>query len=239
MVSGILNVNKPSGITSYDVVRVVKSKLNLKKVGHCGTLDPLASGVLLVCFGKSTKLFDCLSKYEKVYETEMLFGFQTDTGDTEGKIISRFNSLDGDIPSARKVQEVLSSFLGEIEQLPPMYSAVKYKGKKLYEFARRGETVERKLRKVRIYNIRLICYKYPYVKFMVEVSRGTYIRSLVEDIGKKIGICATVSGLVRKKVGPFVIEESLGFQEIKNTSYEELLGVAARYEGYDYNYRLF
>ena len=144
----------------------------------------------------------------------------------------RFNPLlNRDVPSAGRIKEVLYSFIGEIEQLPPMYSAVKYRGRKLYEFAREGKTVERKLRRVKIYNIRLIYCRYPYVRFVVESSRGTYIRSLVVDIGRKLGVYATVSGLTRRRVGPFSVDESIDYQKIKHISCEELLGIAKKHSG--------
>jgi len=232
MISGILNINKPSGITSYGVVRVIKSRLNMKKVGHCGTLDPLAKGVLLVCFGSATKLFESLSREKKVYETEMMLGFETDTGDTQGKVTKTFEPQhDSDVPSPEKVREALDSFVGEIEQLPPMYSAVKYKGRKLYEYARKNKVVDRKARKVKIYGIELVRYKYPYVKFTAETSRGTYIRSLAVDIGKKLGVYATVCGLNRKRVGPFSVEESIDFNKLGDISCDELLRISKKYSG--------
>lgn len=226
VISGILNINKPSGITSYGVVRAVKSKLNMKKVGHCGTLDPMARGVLLVCFGSATKLFESLSSGRKVYETEIELGFETDTGDASGKVV---RTSGPQIPSAGEVREALGSFTGEIEQLPPMYSAVKYRGRKLYEFAREEKTVERKPRTVVIYGIQLLDYSYPRVKFIAETSRGTYIRTLAVDIGRKLGVYATVTGLSRKKVGQFSLDDSIDFQKMRDMSREELLGISLKY----------
>lgn len=224
MNSGILCVNKPEGVTSFEVVKTLKRKLGAKKVGHCGCLDPLANGVLLICFGKSTKLFNVLSDQFKVYEFTIAFGFETDTQDISGHIIN--HSLSCTAPAADEIKNILYSFIGDIEQLTPVYSAVKYNGKRSYEYARQGETIKPKLRKVKIYDIKLLKYIYPYVKFRVICSRGTYVRSLCTDLGHKLGFYSTIVSLTRTYVGRFSLNSSLDFNSIRNMPSIELMTYA-------------
>jgi tRNA pseudouridine55 synthase len=197
--NGIINVYKPCGITSFDVVRNIKKLCKIKKVGHTGTLDPLASGVLPVCIGKGTKVVDYIMNDCKVYIAELKLGVVTDTYDREGKIIEE-NSVD---TYEKEVISAINSFIGEIEQIPPMYSALKINGKKLYELARQGIEVERQARKINIYRINILSLKLPYAVIEIECSKGTYIRSLCYDIGRKLGCGAVMWNLERTSTGNF------------------------------------
>ncbi|MCX4302760.1 MAG: tRNA pseudouridine(55) synthase TruB [Clostridia bacterium] len=181
---GILIVNKPKNFTSQDVVSKVKKILNEKKAGHTGTLDPLATGVLPVLLGKSTKLSKYLIEHDKVYVARIKLGQKTNTGDAEGIVIEEKN-----VPeiSVEKAKKILDSFLGKGQQIPPMYSAIKINGKKLYEYARNGENVEVPPRNIEIYSINLLKIKDTEMEFEVSCSKGTYIRTLCEDIAKALG----------------------------------------------------
>ncbi len=181
---GILIVNKPKNFTSQDVVSKVKKILNEKKAGHTGTLDPLATGVLPVLLGKSTKLSKYLIEHDKVYVAKIKLGQKTNTGDAEGIVIEEKN-----VPeiSVEKAKKILDSFLGKGQQIPPMYSAIKINGKKLYEYARNGENVEVPPRNIEIYSINLLKIKDTEMEFEVSCSKGTYIRTLCEDIAKALG----------------------------------------------------
>ncbi|MHC6179628.1 tRNA pseudouridine(55) synthase TruB [Clostridium sp. JNZ X4-2] len=208
--NGILNINKPTGITSFDVVRKIKSLSKNKKVGHAGTLDPIASGVLPVCIGGATKFVDYIMKNEKVYLADMKLGVRTDTYDREGTVIdtSDFNLREMDIKS------VLLSFQGEIEQIPPMYSAIKIKGKRLYDLARQGIEVEREKRKITIYDIDIVDIKLPHLVFKVRCSKGTYIRSLCDDMGNKLNCGAIMWDLKRISTGNFHISDSINLKDL-------------------------
>ncbi len=210
--NGIVNVNKPLGITSHDVVYRLRRILNIKKIGHTGTLDPDASGVLPMCIGKGTKLAELLTGADKQYLAEMTLGAVTDTQDKSGEILERF---DVDV-TERKIADAVQSFVGEIEQIPPMYSAIKIDGKKLYELAREGKTVERKSRKVVIKNIEIkdIDLDQNTVTMLVDCTKGTYIRTLCEDIGKTLGCGGYMSALERTKSGRFNIEDAFDLDTI-------------------------
>ena len=182
---GILNIYKEKGYTSHDVVAKLRGILKTKKIGHTGTLDPDAQGVLPVCVGRATKLCDMLTDKDKAYETVMLLGKTTDTQDITGSVLSE-SELGEDI-TAEKVTEVINSFVGEYMQVPPMYSALKVNGKKLYELARSGIEVERKARKVYIHSIEIKDISLPRVTMTVNCSKGTYIRTLCHDIGETLG----------------------------------------------------
>lgn len=210
MMNGILNINKPTGITSFDVVRKIKSLSKNKKVGHAGTLDPIASGVLPVCIGGATKFVDYIMKNEKVYLADMKLGVRTDTYDREGTVIdtSDFNLSEMDIKSA------ILSFQGEIEQMPPMYSAIKIKGKRLYDLARQGIEVEREKRKITIYSIDIVDIELPHLVFKVRCSKGTYIRSLCHDIGNKLNCGAIMWNLKRTSTGNFDILDSIDLKDL-------------------------
>ncbi|MCF0127328.1 MAG: tRNA pseudouridine(55) synthase TruB [Pseudobutyrivibrio sp.] len=211
MNSGIINVYKEAGYTSFDVVARLRGILKIKKIGHTGTLDPDATGVLPVCIGKGTRVCDLLTNKDKVYEAVFRLGITTDTYDISGSITSQ-NDVNS---SEEEVVRVIESFVGEILQVPPMYSALKVDGKKLYEYARAGVEIERKARPVTIYSIDVLKTDLPEVSIRVHCSKGTYIRSLIHDIGKELGCGAVMTSLVRTKVGNFDISEAKNLNEIE------------------------
>lgn len=209
--AGFLNINKPLGITSHDVVARVRRGLKIKKVGHAGTLDPLATGVLVVCVGYATRLSEYAVDSRKRYRARVHLGVTTESYDAEGDIVAR---CDASEVGRDDVQRILPAFTGEIEQLPPMYSAVKQGGRKLYELARAGQTVERKSRTVRIYNLELIAWEPPEFTLDVECGAGTYIRSLAYDIGDALGVGAHLSGLTRTGSGSFSVEDAVSLDDL-------------------------
>lgn len=202
---GILNIYKPTKMTSFDVVREVRKILGEKKVGHCGTLDPEACGVLPVCFGRATKIIDYIMEGRKEYVATLKLGEITDTYDIEGKVIKTFDVN----VTKEEVEKTINSFVGDIKQVPPMYSALKVNGKKLYELARQGIEVEREARDVTIDEISIEKIEIPYAKFKVKCSKGTYIRSLCYDIGEKLGCGAVMTALERTGTGKFLKENSI------------------------------
>jgi tRNA pseudouridine55 synthase len=208
----IILVNKPAGWTSYKVVDKIKRWFKVKKVGHGGTLDPFAEGLLIIATQNKTKELSKILELDKEYEGVMELGAITPSYDVETEIIERrsFDSI-----TEEKIKETARYFIGEIEQVPPMYSAVKYKGKPLYELARKGLNVERKPRKVKIYDFQILDVNLPEVKFRVRCSKGTYIRSLVYDFGEKLGCGAYLKSLVRTRIGNYKIEDALTIEEIK------------------------
>ncbi len=211
MMNGIINVLKPTGMTSHDVVGYIRRTINFKKVGHTGTLDPNAAGVLPICIGKATKVSQYLLDKRKVYRGELTLGKSTDTQDRYGKAIDT---------SDRKVEdseiiEVFKQFNGKIKQTPPMYSAVKHKGKRLYELARKGEVVEREPREVEIYKLDIITIDNNRILFDAECSKGTYIRTLCNDIGERLGTYGYMSFLIRTQVDNFTLDNSMTLDEIK------------------------
>lgn len=209
--NGILNILKPPGMTSFDVVAYLRGLLKVKKIGHTGTLDPGAVGVLPVCIGKATKVIEYLTDKDKVYRAELTLGISTDTQDSLGRILkeAKVNLSENDIAAAVK------SFVGSYNQLPPMYSAIKKNGKKLYELARSGIEVERSPREVTIHFINILSIKENKVIFDVGCSKGTYIRTLCADIGEKLGCGGHMSFLVRMKAGCFNINDSLTVEQIR------------------------
>ncbi|MCT4544174.1 MAG: tRNA pseudouridine(55) synthase TruB [Vallitalea sp.] len=207
---GIINVYKEKGYTSFDVVAIIRKKLKIKKVGHTGTLDPEAEGVLPVCIGKATKVVDYITNTNKTYRATMTLGIQTDTGDHTGTVISEQKVT----CTNEEIEEAVKSFVGDYEQIPPMYSALKVNGKRLYELARQGKTVERKARSIKIFNINIENIEGNNVDFTVECSKGTYIRTLCEDIGNKLGCGAHMSKLVRTKSSLFDIDFSVKLDDI-------------------------
>ena len=209
---GFILVNKPVGITSFKLVYIIKKKLNVKKVGHCGTLDPLASGLMIVLVGKYTKLQEKFMKQDKVYLATIKLGIKTDSGDLEGKLISQ-----SDYSHIKEfdIKNALNSFIGKISQIPPMYSALKVNGKKLYELARKGITIERKPREITIYNIDFLDFKKDTFSIRIKCSSGTYIRTLVEDIGKKINTDTVLINLVREEIGNYKISSAVNIYDIK------------------------
>ena len=211
MLDGILIIDKPAGITSHDVVAKVRRALKTKRVGHTGTLDPLATGVLVVCVEKATKLVNYLTCDEKTYEVEMKFGIKTDTGDITGKIIDEDTNYDIDM---NKIKRTLDKFIGKQEQIPPMYSAIKVNGKKLYELAREGIEIEREARKIEIFEIKNIEWKDETLKYTVHCSKGTYIRSLCEDIAGELGTIGTMTNLRRIQSGEFQVKDAKKIEDI-------------------------
>ena len=233
MKSGIINVYKEKGFTSFDVVAKLRGILKTKKIGHTGTLDPDAEGVLPVCIGRATKVCDILTDKDKVYEAVMLLGVETDTQDTSGEILKE---LPVEV-SEEAVKEAILSFVGEYAQVPPMYSALKVNGKKLYELAREGKTVERKARNVQIFSIEILEMNLPRVRMSVHCSKGTYIRTLCHDIGAMLGCGGCMEKLLRTKVGVFELADTLKLAEIdalaKEGSVEEkIISVDELFEDY-------
>lgn len=212
MYDGIINVYKEAGFTSFDVVAKMRGILGQRKVGHTGTLDPAAEGVLLVCAGQGTKLCDMLTDHDKIYRAVLLLGVTTDTQDTTGELLAE---RDPSALSEEAVREAVLSFVGVYDQLPPMYSAVKVDGKRLYELAREGKEVRRKARPVQIYQITIEEIKLPEVVMSVSCSKGTYIRTLCHDIGEKLGVGGAMKSLLRTKTGQFTMEESLTLDELQ------------------------
>ncbi|MDI6785672.1 MAG: tRNA pseudouridine(55) synthase TruB [bacterium] len=213
-ICGLLNINKPKGLTSHDVIVKLRQLLKIRKIGHTGTLDPQATGVLMICLGKATKFASLLSSKDKEYTAGIKIGITTDTQDVWGIILKKEECSNLNM---KQIKKAFLHFTGEISQVPPMYSAVKYKGKRLYELARKGLTVERTPRKVSINFIERISYKediYPEIIFKVSCSSGTYIRTLCEDIGKYLGYGACMFSLVRTRVGLYSLEDSLTLEEL-------------------------
>lgn len=217
MYNGIINVYKEKGYTSHDVVAKLRGILKQKKIGHTGTLDPEAEGVLPVCLGKATKLCDLLTDKDKTYEACLRLGIQTDTQDMTGKVLKEAEVS----VSEEEVREEILSFLGEYDQIPPMYSALKVNGKKLYEYAREGIEVERKPRRVAIYSIEIKKIELPRVWFSVSCSKGTYIRTLCNDIGEKLGCLGCMETLVRTRASVFEMKDSLKLSEIEKLRDED------------------
>lgn len=208
---GIIVVNKPKGITSFDVIRKLKKILKTKKIGHTGTLDPLATGVMLVCVGRATKLASDLEAKDKIYIADFDIGYATDTYDIEGKKIAE-NIIE---VSKENLKQSIKKFIGNIKQIPPMYSAIKIDGNKLYHLARKGIEVERPKRDVTIEYINLLDFKDNKVKIETKVSKGCYIRSLIYDIGRDLGTYATMTALQRKQVGDYSLENSYSLEQIE------------------------
>ena len=229
--NGVLNIFKPKGMSSFDAVRVVKKVAGTGKVGHTGTLDPEATGVLPICIGKATKIIDYIMDSEKVYEVTLKLGIRTTTYDLEGEVLEERD------PSHLTEEEILNainSFKGEYSQIPPMYSALKQNGVRLYELARKGIEVERKGRLVNIYNLEDIKINNPYISMKVTCSKGTYIRSLCYDIGEKLGVFATMTQLNRAKTSVFSQEKSININELtKENINDYILSMEEALEKYD------
>lgn len=219
MYNGIINVYKEKGFTSHDVVAKLRGILKQKKIGHTGTLDPDAEGVLPVCLGKGTKLCDMLEDKDKTYEAVLLLGKATDTQDISGEVINEAEVTCNE----KTVVETIYSFVGEYKQIPPMYSAIKVNGKKLYELAREGKIIERNPRQVHIYNIDIKNIELPRITIEVKCSKGTYIRTLCHDIGNKLGCFGCMEKLLRTKANGFVLDESLTLQQIEQLRDEDKL----------------
>ena len=217
MYHGIINVYKEAGFTSHDVVAKLRGICKQKKIGHTGTLDPDAVGVLPVCLGSGTKLCDMLTGETKEYIAGFRLGIATDTQDISGKILEEKEVC----VSAEQVKEMLSHFVGELQQVPPMYSALKVGGKKLYELAREGKEVERKARPITIYELELLKAEHPEYEIRVVCSKGTYIRTLCHDIGEKLGVGAAMDQLLRTKVSIFEVDQALTLAQIEERIQQE------------------
>lgn len=225
MINGIINVHKEKGFTSHDVVAKLRGIVGQRKIGHTGTLDPDATGVLPVCLGKGTKLCDLLTDKDKTYETVLLLGKETDTQDISGQVL---NEAVWEHLSEEEVKEAIVSFLGDSEQIPPMYSALKVNGKKLYELAREGKVVERKARPIRIKEINILDINLPEVRMEISCSKGTYIRTICHDIGIKLGTYGCMKELIRTRVSRFEISDSYTLSELQELKdHGELLSVIA------------
>ena len=216
--SGVLVIDKEKGMTSHDVVSAVRKKFSIKKVGHAGTLDPNATGVLVLLLGKATKLSQKYSSQEKEYEATMKLGERTDSGDSEGNIISSGNVTS----SEEEIKGVIDSFIGETEQVPPMVSAKQVGGKRLYKLARKGIVVEREPQKIYIKDIKVKKIDLPFVVFTVTCSKGTYIRQLADDVGEKLSSGAHLTELCRLRSGDFSLEDAVRLEELKKFTTEEL-----------------
>ena len=211
MINGIINVYKEKGFTSFDVVAKMRGMFHQKKIGHTGTLDPDAEGVLPVCLGKATKVCDLLTDKDKEYKAVLLLGQETDTQDISGEVLNvgEVNVTEDEVRSA------ILSFVGAYEQVPPMYSALKVNGQKLCDLARKGITVERKARPVVIHKIEIISMKLPEIEMIVSCSKGTYIRSLCDDIGKKLGCFGCMKSLLRTRVDQFTVDKALTLAQLQ------------------------
>lgn len=208
----ILNINKPPGWTSFQLVRTIRDHFHIQKIGHAGTLDPFATGVMLVMTGRATKQFDRLMLLEKAYSAEIEFGIETDSFDVDGKITARCSSIP---PIDRTtILDLLKKFQGEIEQVPPVFSAIKYRGKPLYKYARKGIPVQPKARRVTIKSIELIEFNWPLVTVDIVCSKGTYIRSLARDLGRELKTGAYLKSLARTRIGEYSIDNSYEVSEI-------------------------
>lgn len=234
MINGIVNVYKEKDFTSHDVVAKLRGILKQKKIGHTGTLDPQAVGVLPVCLGNATKLCELLTDKEKTYKATIILGVTSDTEDMTGEVKRITSEDEVKKLDKEKIIEVIKSFVGEYNQVPPMYSALKVNGKKLYELAREGKEIERKPRKVEIIDVDVSIVDLPKIVFTVTCSKGTYIRSLCRDIGEKLGVGGCMDELIRTKVSSFCIENAYKLSEIEEmvknekefvTSIEDMLKI--------------
>ncbi|MDE2215396.1 MAG: tRNA pseudouridine(55) synthase TruB [Candidatus Omnitrophica bacterium] len=208
---GIALVNKPKGLTSHDVVGFVRRTFKMRRVGHAGTLDPMATGVLVILLGASTKLFDEFSAFDKSYRATLKLGLKTTTADITGQPLLE-RPYDG--ITEETVRRTFLQFTGDIEQKPPMVSAVKHQGQRLYRIARQGKTVAREARRVRIDELKILKCRLPDVEFFMSCSKGTYVRQLAEDVGEVLGCGACISQIERTKVGPFDIKDSVTLENL-------------------------
>lgn len=216
-IDGVLLLDKPDGMSSNQALQKVRRKLDAKKAGHTGTLDPFATGLLICCFGKATKICGAMLNVDKSYRATLKLGAETDSGDLTGTIVQQVENFP-EIESEH-LQAVLANFIGEIEQVPPMYSALKRDGKPLYEYARQGIELEREARRVKIYDISVVSFTSTEIELDVFCSKGTYIRTLAQDIGRALGCFAHLQALRRTSVGPFVLQKAMSladFQSLDN-----------------------
>ena len=216
---GILAINKPAGITSHDVVDIIRKRFNMKRVGHAGTLDPMTTGVLVILIGKATKLSNTFVQDDKEYVATLFLGKRTDTQDSTGRVIEEkvVEGLDIDT-----VKRTFNTFLGEIEQIPPMVSAKKYKGRKLYQLARKGNFVPREPSRIKIHESELLDFSLPEIVFRIRCSKGTYVRTLCEDIGRCLGYPAHMSDLVRTRSGRFSLEQACELNTVSEKNIQSI-----------------
>lgn len=212
---GVLNIYKEQGYTSHDVVAKLRGILKQKRIGHTGTLDPMAEGVLPVCIGNATRLCDMFTDAGKEYEAVLRLGETTDTQDVSGTVLTKADPEYLAALTEENVRACMESFIGEYDQLPPMYSAIKVGGKKLYELAREGREIERKTRRVEIHKLTILSMELPRVRFLVDCSKGTYIRTLCNDIGAELKVGGTMEGLIRTRSGSFLREDARTLSEIE------------------------
>jgi tRNA pseudouridine55 synthase len=208
---GIVILNKPTGVTSHDVVAEVRRRFRIRQVGHAGTLDPLATGVLVMLIGKATKLFNKFESFDKAYKATLILGKKTTTADIQGEIVEE---KPYDHITKQDIEKVLKGFLGPVEQIPPMVSAVKVNGKRLYQLARKGLEVKRTPRQIVIDTLELLNFDLPCVKFYLVCSKGTYVRKLAEDIAERLDSVACISEIQRTKVGPFTIDNAIALDQL-------------------------
>ena len=222
MIKGLLNINKPKGYTSQDVVSVARKALSTRDIGHMGTLDPQGEGVLILGVGKATRLFDFMLKKDKTYRAEFEFGYETDTLDADGKVIDETNS----IPSQKEIEEKITSFIGKQNQLPPKYSAKNVNGKRAYDLARSGIDFELKTCEIEIYDLRIIekTGKNKYL-FEINCSGGTYVRSVCRDLAYSLNSLATMTSIFRTKCGKFTIETSITLEELKEKKTDAIISL--------------
>ncbi len=216
MRDGLLIIDKPSGLTSHDVVQRVRRATKIRQVGHAGTLDPMATGVLVVCLGQATRVSEYLLDHDKVYRATIRLGVETSTYDADGEVVS---THEVNVERAT-VEQALARFVGEIRQVPPMYSAIKREGQKLYELARRGIEIEREARSVIIHSIELLDYQAPDVTIEVRCSAGTYIRSIAHDLGTALGLGGHLIELTRTAAGPFAIDQAIPLDRFEAAAHE-------------------
>lgn len=209
--NGVLAVDKPARLTSHDVVASVRRAIGGERVGHTGTLDPLATGLLLLCIGRATKWASLLECQTKEYLADVLLGVSTTTGDSEGEVVE---TCDSPLPGAEEVARACSGFEGEIEQMPPMYSALKVGGKRLYSLARQGITIPRTSRRVTISRMEVVSYNPPCIRLRVICSKGTYIRVLAEDLGTALGSAAHIGALRRTRIGDISVDDALSLDDV-------------------------
>lgn len=213
---GLLNIDKPAGMTSHDVVAVVRRGIGIKKIGHAGTLDPMATGVLILCIDRATRLSQYVMKHDKTYEAKIRLGIETDTYDADGQVVASSDQVVNRVD----FEAALEQFRGDINQMPPMYSAIKKGGKKLYEMARAGKSVELEPRPVTIHQLELMRWDFPFADIQVICAAGTYIRSLAYDIGQTLGVGAHLTALRRTRSGAFSVEDATSLGDLQ-TAFED------------------
>ena len=231
-INGILVINKPASWTSFDVVAKMRNNFNIKKVGHTGTLDPMARGVLVLCLGKATKLIEYMVKDEKEYFAEITLGANSNTDDAEGEIVA---VKDPKKPTQEEIENTLEQFMGTIDQIPPQFSAKKIKGQKAYELARKGKTVDLKPVKITIHSIKLVEYKWPIIKVHIHCGSGTYVRAIARDIGKKLECGGHLSLITRTRVGPYALDQACILEAVNEGSIQPLSSALQHLPAYPLN----